>query len=168
MPSSDAGRYTRGLSTTERYWIKVDKDGPIPEHRPELGPCHLWTGAQTTLDDGWGRFWPTPGRPVLAHRFAYELEIGPIPDGLEPDHLCRVRLCVRVSHLELVTHRENVLRSGNFVADFARRKACDRCGGELVPRTIQRGKRSGRPIKIVTIRYCPTCNQRWSKNEKSS
>ena len=47
---------------------------------------------------------------VGAHRFAYELLIGPIPDGLQIDHLCRVPLCVNVAHLEPVTNRVNTVR----------------------------------------------------------
>lgn len=49
-----------------------------------------------------------PTRP--AHRVYYERFVGPVPDGLEPDHLCRVRPCIRPDHLELVTHLENCRR----------------------------------------------------------
>lgn len=49
---------------------------------------------------------------VPAYRFAYEFLVGPIPDGLELDHLCRVRLCVNPAHLEPVTHAENNKRAG--------------------------------------------------------
>lgn len=101
----------------ERFWPKVNKYGPLPEHRPELGPCWPWTGA---LDpNGYGRFGLSKTRrTVLAHRFAYTLLVGPIPDGLEPDHLCRVHPCVKAianeqgpAHLEPVTHAVNMGRS---------------------------------------------------------
>jgi uncharacterized protein (DUF983 family) len=98
----------------ERFWANVNKQGPVPEHRPELGPCWLWRG---TKSNGYGVFWVPPGRLVLAHRFAYTLLVGPIPEGLEPDHLCRVPACVRpladafgLAHLEPVTHAENMAR----------------------------------------------------------
>lgn len=69
--------------------------------------CMLFTG---TLDrDGYGRL-QVNGRRWVAHRAAYELAHGPIPDGLTLDHLCRVRNCVNPAHLEPVTLRENVLR----------------------------------------------------------
>lgn len=72
--------------------------------------CVEWTGF---LDrDGYGQFRPG-GRQsgkVRSHRWAYEHLVGPIPDGLVLDHLCRNRACVNVDHLEPVTTRENWLR----------------------------------------------------------
>lgn len=83
----------------ERFWAKV---------RP-TGFCWEWTGFRN--DDGYGGFFPTNDVPaVLAHRHAYELLVGPIPDGLVIDHLCRVRHCVNPDHLEPVTIAENIRR----------------------------------------------------------
>lgn len=73
--------------------------------------CWVWTGGK-----GRGRYgvWAPPkttGRKMgMAHRFAYESLVGPIPDGLEIDHLCQNPPCVNPSHLEPVTHEENMLR----------------------------------------------------------
>lgn len=102
----------------ERFWEKVDTSA---------GPdgCWLWTGWKT---HGYGGFdlrvargqW----RKVKAHRFAYELLKGPIPNGLEPDHLCRVRACVNPAHLEPVTRRVNLIRGETFVADKVARTHC--------------------------------------------
>src|SRR5258708_31744488 len=125
------GQYRK--TDEKRFWPKVDKNGPIPEHRPELGPCWLWLGYITpnTADNrgGYGRFWLyRPGKPfkqIPAHRYAYELLVGPIGDGLEPDHLCRNRSCVNPSHVEPVTRRENVLRGGNPQAINARKTHCN-------------------------------------------
>jgi len=50
------------------------------------------------------------GRRYLAHRFVYELFVGPIPNGLEIDHLCRNRPCINPAHLEAVTCKENIRR----------------------------------------------------------
>jgi len=70
--------------------------------------CWLWTGAR--FSNGYGSFWLL-GKSVGAHRVAYELWRGPIPEGLHLDHLCRVRHCVNPDHLEPVTVRENLSRS---------------------------------------------------------
>jgi hypothetical protein len=56
----------------------------------------------------------------MAHRFAYELLVGPIPEDLELDHLCRVRHCVNPAHLEPVTHLENILRGMRAAAQQAK------------------------------------------------
>lgn len=112
----------------QRFWAKVDRDsGVTPEHRPELGTCWLWTAY--ALSTRYGKFTYRIGakaRCVLAHRFAYELEIGPIADSMEIDHLCRSRNCVRPSHLESVTGIENNLRSNSATATNARKTHCIR------------------------------------------
>lgn len=97
----------------ELFWRHVDKHGPVPAHDPTLGRCWLWTGARSTTrkgEAGYGNF-AMDGRHVGAHRAAIVMSSGPIPAGLEPDHLCRNKGCVRRSHLELVTHRVNSLRA---------------------------------------------------------
>jgi hypothetical protein len=72
--------------------------------------CWLWTGSTTVLGYGQigagGRY----GKPLMAHRVSYEMHIGPIPKGLELDHLCRVPCCVNPKHLSPVTHAENLRR----------------------------------------------------------
>lgn len=102
-----------------RFWSKVDKDGPEP--RPELGPCWVWIAGKS--HDGYGQF-SVSGSMVYAHRYGYELTVGPVPDGLELDHLCRTRACVRGLHLEPVTTRENLLRGETLTAANARKTHC--------------------------------------------
>lgn len=86
---------------SQRFWSKVS---PEP-----LTGCWLWAAA----DDGagYGVYGVGTGRIAKAHRVAYLAMVGAIPDGLELDHLCRVRCCVNPEHLEPVTRRENVRRS---------------------------------------------------------
>src|SRR5690349_1913777 len=100
----------------ERFWPKVDKNGPVPIKRPDLGPCWLWTKGCTPA--GYGAF-SIGHKHMAAHRFAYEVLIGPIRNGLDLDHLCRVRSCVNPSHLEPVTRSINLLRGDTIVAKRA-------------------------------------------------
>lgn len=95
-----------------RFWAKVDKSGE----------CWLWRGH--TSVGGYGDFAVWKNRHYGAHRLAYELLVGPIPDGLHIDHLCRVRNCVNPAHLEPVTCKENLLRGQTFQAANARKTHC--------------------------------------------
>lgn len=79
----------------ERFWSKVDKSGS----------CWLWQAA--TNSRGYGRF-GIGSRTVKAHRFAYELVNGPIPEGLHILHSCDHPGCVRPDHLRAGTHQENM------------------------------------------------------------
>lgn len=113
-------------------WAKVDRHGPVPDARPDLGRCWIWTGARTEQRGGYGQAC-VPGRKVRpAHQVVYELAVGPVPDGCELDHLCRVHECVNPAHLEPVTHRENVLRGESPVAARAAQTHCTR-GHEFTP-----------------------------------
>ena len=106
-------------SLEERFWAKVDKNGSIFK---DLGPCWTWTASLTTA--GYGKFGITNGRAVEAHRVAYELIMGPVPEGLCLDHLCRNRMCVNPDHLEPVTLVENFKRGiDSHPASNATRKA---------------------------------------------
>lgn len=100
----------------DRFWAKVAK----------TPTCWLWTGAR--YSGGYGLLRAADGRNTPAHRVAYELLIGPIPDGLEIDHVrdrgCRHRNCVNPAHLEAVTHRENVCRGATFAAANIRKTHC--------------------------------------------
>jgi HNH endonuclease len=82
--------------------------------------CLLWTGC---LRHGYGVI-EIGRKAVGVHRVAWELLVGPIPEGLELDHLCRNRACAAPAHLEPVTHRVNVLRGTSPAAAAALAVAC--------------------------------------------
>ncbi len=94
---------------------------------PETG-CLLWTGC---TGHGYGLV-KIRQRHLLVHRVAWELARGPIPEGLELDHLCRVPSCANVDHLEPVTRRENTLRGIGPAAINARKTHCIH-GHEFTP-----------------------------------
>jgi hypothetical protein len=79
------------------------------EDRGYSSPCWIWTGP--LHEAGYGRTSvPGVGQRVRIHRLAYETFVGPIPEGLVIDHLCRVRACCNPAHLEAVTSAENIRR----------------------------------------------------------
>lgn len=93
----------RHLPPAERFFAMVNK----------TETCWLWTGATLT---GYGRFKVGGGDLMtLAHRYAYTLMVGPIPEGLTIDHLCRVTNCVNPDHLEPVTMAENTARKPRVI-----------------------------------------------------
>lgn len=80
-----------------RFWEKVNKNGP--------NGCWLWTAATRSL--GYGVITDDAGRQWAAHRMAWTMLVGPIPVGLEIDHLCHVPACVNPEHLRIATRKEN-------------------------------------------------------------
>ena len=90
--------------------------------------CWEWTAS---LNRGYART-DIMGRPKYVHRVTYEAFVGPIPDGLSLDHLCRNAACVNPDHLEPVDHRTNVLRGAGPTAVNAAKTHCIH-GHELTP-----------------------------------
>jgi len=101
----------------QRFWLKVEK----------TNTCWEWKGG--LQGPRYGSFWFN-GKQIRAHRFAYELFKGEIPNGLQIDHLCRNRACVNPEHLEIVSCKENVLRGIGVCAKNSKKTHCPR-GHEL-------------------------------------
>ena len=97
--------------TPERFWSKVDASGD----------CWEWTGG--VQRQGYGITY-VDGPQRVAHRWAWENLVGPVPDGLVLDHLCRNKRCVNPDHLEPITNRENILRGYGITARNARKTEC--------------------------------------------
>lgn len=110
-------------SVISRLWKRVNKNGPIPAHRPDLGPCWIWTG--TLRDDGYGVL-TINHQTKYAHRVAYELTKGEIPAGYTTDHLCRVHACANPDHLDPISRGANVLRGVGYSGTNARKTHCKR------------------------------------------
>jgi hypothetical protein len=85
----------RGFSAIDRFWAKTER----------RGECLFWTASKTR--NGYGLFGFGDGTVSTAHRFIWSHHNGPIPEGMQIDHLCRNPSCVEISHLRLVTPSEN-------------------------------------------------------------
>lgn len=112
------------------------------------GECWLWTGAITP--HGYGVFSIGPKsapRSIVAHRVAYEVLVGPIPDGAVLDHVCGNRACCRPEHLEPVTHAVNT-----------QRKRTAKLSWEKV-RAIRRRAADGEATRVLAEEYgvTPEC-----------
>lgn len=156
MRYGDALRVLASHGTLEeRFWPKVDKRGP--------SECWPWTAY--TNASGYGTL--TIHRVVhLAHRVSYEVNVGPIPDGLHIDHVlergCVRKDCVNPAHLEAVTPRTNTLRSPSGTGATNHRKTHCLNGHEFTTDNTYVGPKGGR--------RCRACraNQKASPNRRAA
>ncbi len=101
------------MSKSVDFFSRVNKSGP--------NGCWLWTGPKNK--DGYGNH-SENHKVVKAHRWSYEYHKTPIPEGMQIDHICRNRACVNPDHMEVVTKKENTLRSLAPTAINARKTHC--------------------------------------------
>ncbi len=123
------------------FWKKVIK----------TETCWIWVGYIDKI--GYGVFGVNPKSIGRAHRYSYELLVGPIPEGLEIDHVCSNRKCVNPAHLEPVTHIVNVRRSKRIGWNMREKTHCPK-GHPLSGDNVYR--HNGR-------RHCRKCNYENSK-----
>ena len=131
-------RVTLTTEAVARFWSYINK----------TPTCWLWTGVPN--DQGYGQL-RIDNIKVYGHRLAYHLMRGPIPAGMQVDHICRVRHCVNPDHLEVVSHRTNTLRGISPHAVNKRKTHCDH-GHEYTPANTLW---MGRPIR----RRCRECRR---------
>jgi hypothetical protein len=134
-------RYT--LSEEDSVWLRVEKSED----------CWEWRGAM--FRNGYGRFDRRgPRRICMAHRLVYEYVKGPIPEGLDLDHLCRNRRCVNPDHLEPVTRRVNLMRGETLIRANAKKTHC-RNGHAFTPENLS-PEFPGRRVCLI----CRTANKK--------
>ena len=135
----------------DRFWPKVDA----------TGDCWEWTA--TRDKDGYGKFreGSTGSRNVMAHRWAWEALVGPIPSGMEVDHMCYHRCCVNPDHLRIVTQMENI-QGRRFSAAQAEslKTECPKGHPYTPENTILRPKR--KPGQFG--RVCRICYNSWQRD----
>lgn len=124
-------------SAEERFWAKVSKGAP--------NQCWPWLGSTTK---GYGKLGLPGRRTVYAHRFAWELANGAIPDGMTVDHLCFKPDCVNSSHLRLLTKSQNSQNQRRAMATHCAR------GHEYTAETTRL-----RPRGPYLLRQCRECEQ---------
>lgn len=110
--------------------------------------CRVWRGRKSNGGYGVLAVSRLAGEnQAYVHCIAWELEHGPVAEGLELDHLCRNRACFNTAHLEPVTPRENVRRSQSFAAKHARKTHCPQ-GHEYTPENTRLSKRNERSCRV--------------------
>lgn len=139
-PLGGPGKGSKAVDPIARFWSKVQ----LSED------CWNWLGGIS--DVGYGNFW-YQGTTVSAHRFAYQLCVGAVPEGLALDHLCRNTACVRPDHLEAVTNRVNILRGISPSADNSRKSHCGNGHAFANHGVMLRGRR-----------YCSVCQPYLAKH----
>lgn len=116
----DCDNYVLARGWCRKHYLRWHKTGDPEKVKKEVGfwthvviqpeGCWEWTGNKIRTGYGACSKGRTGEYSALAHRRAYQMIVGPVPEGLELDHLCSRRSCINPDHLEPVTHQENIMR----------------------------------------------------------
>lgn len=142
--SQDYRRFSGRSAPSELRFFRMTVVGAGDE-------CWLWQGA--TNGQGYGRL-RVDGVLIYAHRWSYQHHIGPIPTGMQLDHLCRNPACVNPAHLQAVTSRENTLRGDHPIARAARGEPC------------ARGHDPSERRRVASGSYCAACHRERERERK--
>ncbi len=155
-----AGVILRAKNKEDRikmFWSRVDKNGPTPKHRPELGPCWVWVGTINGFGYGLmqiGRHYKKQPEK-LAHRISNEIAKGPIPSNVKVLHHCDNPPCVRPNHLYRGTQDTNM-------KDVAKRSRSGRIKfSNRVVRLIRKRARTGESLLALAAEYKVTRQTIW-------
>lgn len=125
--------------------------------------CWIWRLRPNS--DGYGQI-VRRKKHFYAHVFSYLFHVGPVPEGLELDHICSVRLCINPAHLEPVTHAENVDR-GRSKTHMAERTHCVN-GHELSGSNVHMQHWTRKDGTIGMFRRCRKCAAEVSRREREA
>jgi hypothetical protein len=117
--------------------------------------CRIWIGTAGSpgyANREYGRI-TVEGKTAYAHRVSYEEQVGPIPAGMQIDHLCRRPRCINPLHLQPVTPQVNMLRGTSPAARASRRTQCTRGHSYAEHSRVFGGRR-----------YCVTCQRNWKRD----
>lgn len=137
------GKYCSVECRTQSMTPSINRLAQRVRIDPQTG-CHIWMGALVRTGYGHAKH---NGKIRYTHRIMWEHKNGPVPEGMQLDHLCNVRACCNPEHLRVCTPRENTLAGNNMAARHARKLVCPKCSG---PYSFHP---SGR-------RYCAPCKKK--------
>lgn len=134
------------MTPWERFWSKV-----------EVGDCWQWTAS--TANGGYGQFFPEARRRWRAHRWLWTQIVGPIPAGMEADHMCRNPGCVNPDHIRIVSKAENLAARPSVQAAKAKTHCIN--GHEFTPENTRTSEK-------FPSRQCKACNRdRYRKRHRA-